>query len=354
MTELKTFIDLFAGIGGFRLALERNGLECIFSSEVDTACRKVYQDNFRDTPFGDINQIHPEEIPDHDFLTAGFPCQPFSWCGKKEGFKDEVRGTLFFNIVEILEAKRPKVFLLENVKGILGSDKGKTIKEIHYQLEEKLNYTLYTDVIDSYDYGIPHYRQRWYCVGFDKEYMFEFPTPNFPRTAMKEIIEEKANKDLSLKLKDQEEQRIDHHFKDGSVRVQHDNSHCDPKSKKGKYGIYSYLKPDKSLRFYTGDIAKSQIQDDYYISEDGISPTLIATRAPKFWDLKRHTSVLECKRLQTFPDDFKMNVSITQAKKQLGNAVTVKVIEEIAKNIIYCYNKKDSSLRITSTNTAAV
>lgn len=340
------FIDLFAGVGGFRIALDRLGHDCVFSSEINSSCQRVYERNFGEKPFGDITSIAPSDIPDFDILTGGFPCQPFSLCGKKQGFEDTTRGTLFFNIAEIIYAKRPKMVLLENVKGIVTHDKRQTHKTIISTLEE-LGYTTHTKVLDTHDFGIPQYRERWYCVAFDKQIDFEFPVGDRAGSKLRDIIDQEHYDD-QLNFPDDEQARIDFHFKNyqKTPRVQHCNAHCNPKSKKGKYGIFSYLKPDNALRFHTGDVAKSQIQDDYYVSLDSVAPTLIATRAPKMWDLRRHLSVEECKRLQGFPDDFDFSdVSIKVAKKQLGNAVTVTVVEQIARAMVEAY-KINKPLRV--------
>lgn len=332
------FIDLFAGVGGFRVAFENLGQKCVFSSENNSAARKVYAKNFGELPDGDITLINPKDIPDFEILTAGFPCQPFSLNGKKEGFRDLTRGTLFFNIAEILSVKKPEIVFLENVKGIVTHEGGKTLGTILDTLKN-LGYFPHTAVLDTYDFGIPQYRERWYCVAFRNDIEFEFPNPEMGGSTLADVIDI-DHQDSELALAKDELKRIDYHFKHykKTPRVKHDNSHCNPASKAGKYGIYSFLKPDNSLRFHMGDSAKSQLQDDYYVSIQGVSPTLIATRAPKMWDLRRHMSVEECKRLQGFPKEHDFSdVSIKTAKKQLGNAVTVKVIEEIGKNILKYY-----------------
>jgi DNA (cytosine-5)-methyltransferase 1 len=340
------FIDLFCGVGGFRVALEKLGNTCVFSSEINSSAQKVYLRNFGELPYGDIRTIDLTKIPDFDILTAGFPCQPFSLNGKKEGFKDETRGTLFFDIAEILKVKQPKMLLLENVKGIVTHDKGNTLKTINSVLTG-LGYSIHTKVLNTYDFGLPQYRERWYCVGFLNPIAFEFPVGNRKGSTLKEVIDPDHHDD-ELLLPKEERDRIDYHFKHylKTPRVEHPNKHYNPKSKKGRYGVFSYLKPDNSLRFHTGDVAKSQIQDDYYVSLDGVAPTLIATRAPKMWDLRRHMSVLECQKLQGFPDSFDFtDVSIKVAKKQLGNAVTVKLVEEIAKNMFSYFNKNIPDIR---------
>jgi len=335
------FIDLFAGIGGFRIALENCGAKCVFSSENNSPCQIVYKRNFGELPTGDITKVQQEEIPEFDILTAGFPCQPFSLCGKKEGFECNTGGTLFFHIANILKHKKPDMFLLENVKGLITHRKGETLRTIQEVLAG-LGYTIYSTVLNSYDFGVPQFRERWYCVGFNKNIYFEFPVGKKRGSKLEDIVNI-GLKDERLNLCEEQLERIDYHFKHfkKTARVEHDNSRYRSNSKKGKYGIFSYLKPDNTLRFHTGDRAKSQMQDDYFVSLKSVAPTIIATRAPKIWDLRRHLSVDECKRLQGFPEDFSFDdVSINIAKKQLGNAVTVPVVQAIAENMLFYYNKK--------------
>lgn len=339
------FIDLFAGIGGFRIAAEQNNLECVFSSEIDKDARAVYKENFNEAPSGDITKIVASKIPDFDILFAGFPCQPFSYAGNKLGFEDKARGTLFFDIVRIIKEKKPKMFLLENVKGLRSHDKGRTLNTILEELED-LGYDTHWTILNSLDYGVPQSRERWYCVGFDKKMNYKFPEPYNKRTVIKDIIDTESDHS-HLRLSDFELARIKHHFTicpadaTEQIRVQHDNSKYKPETKKGKYGIYSYLKPDRSLRFHVGDYAKTQIQEAYYCSLNSYTPTIIASRAPKLWELERHLSDRECARLQGFPETYKLSPSSNQAKKQLGNAVTVPVIKEIIKTMLLKYNSDE-------------
>ncbi len=326
------FIDLFAGIGGFRVALDRLGLKCVFSSDNDSYCQKVYYDNFGEMPFGDITQINAKDIPNFDILTAGFPCQPFSYAGRLLGFEDKVRGTLFFDVVRILKEKKPKMFILENVKGLKSHNNGETVKTIENTVKE-LGYTIHTKVLSSYDFGLPQYRERWYCVGFLNNVSFEFPQGNKRGSILRDIIDEEGNFE-DLKLSQFDIDRINFHFKSKDKRVQHDNSKYAPNTKKGKYGVFSYMKPDGTLRFHVGDTAKTQIQEAYFVSLESAAPTIIAAREPKLWDLKRRMSVNECRRLQGFPEWFKFNVSNQQAKRQLGNAVSVPVVEAVAKKML--------------------
>lgn len=333
-------IDLFCGIGGFRLAMEENGVKCVFSSDIDEFAQKTYEANFGEKPSGDITKIKAENIPSFDILTAGFPCQPFSYAGLCAGFEDQTRGTLFFDICRILSYHKPKMFFLENVKGLVSHKNGETLKIILANLKD-LGYDVHWEVLSSLDYGLPQKRERWYCVGFDKVVDFKFPTKSKIRSVLRDIIDVLDHRE-SLKLSEFELDRINYHFVHckEQERVQHDNSKYAPNTKKGKYGIFSYQKPDGSLRFHVGDEAKTQIQEAFYACLDTYAPTIIAGRTPKLWDIGRKLSVLESKRLQGFPDDFIMPVSDNQAYKQLGNSVSVPIIKEILKNMIYYYNMK--------------
>lgn len=334
-----TGIDLFCGIGGFRLAMQDNNVKCVFSSDIDNFAQQTYNANFGEVPAGDITKIEAKDIPHFDILTAGFPCQPFSYAGLCEGFKDQTRGTLFFDICRILSYHKPKMFFLENVKGLVSHKGGKTLEVILKNLRG-LGYDVHWTVLSSLDYGLPQKRERWYCVGFDKTVNFKFPDKIDSEPVLRDIID-LSDKSKSLKLTQFELDRIKYHFDHckEQERVQHDNSKYKPNTKKGKYGVYSYQKPDGSLRFHVGDRAKTQIQEAFYACLDTYAPTIIAGRTPKLWDIGRKLSVLEAKRLQGFPDDFIMPVSDNQAYKQLGNSVSVPIIRLIMKNMIYYYNK---------------
>lgn len=334
-------IDLFCGIGGFRIGLDKLGIKTVFSSDIDKFAQDTYEANFGDKPFGDITKINASEIPKFDILTAGFPCQPFSYSGKNEGFDDKTRGTLFFDICRIIEYHRPEMFLLENVKGLKSHQKGKTLSVIIHSLED-LGYKIHWKVLNSLHFGLPQARERWYCVGFkNNDINFDFPSFDKKETpTLKKIINFEEN-DKKLKLSDFELDRIKFHFENAKNgdRIRHDSSKYQPNTKKGKHGIYSFQKADSSLRFHVGDFAKTQIQEAFYASTETYAPTIIAGRVPKLWDLKRKLSVLEAKRLQGFPDEFKFRVSDNQAYKQLGNAVSVPVVFKILKQMIFTFIK---------------
>jgi len=331
------FIDLFAGIGGIRLGAQSNGGICVFSSEFDSFAQNTYSYNHGEYPFGDITKIQEKNIPDHDLLLAGFPCQPFSYSGRCEGFEDKTRGTLFFDVLRILEQKRPKFALLENVKGFKSHNKGETMFIALKALEEA-GYEPYWTILNSYDYGVPQYRERWYCVAIRKDLCitdFSFPDLKDRKTKLKDIIN-LSEDGQSLSITDFEKERIKYHFDNyhKQERVQHDNSMYEPHTKKGRHGVFSFLKADGSLRFHVGDVAKTQIQEAFYASLDTYAPTIIANRVPKLWDIQRKLSVTESLRLQGFPDEFHFRVSKAQAYKQLGNSVTVNVVQAIIENII--------------------
>ncbi len=332
-------IDLFCGIGGFRLAMESSNIKCVFSSDIDKFAQQTYQANFHETPVGDITKIDAKDIPSFDILTAGFPCQPFSYAGEKKGFEDTTRGTLFFDICRILKYHKPAMVFLENVKGLVSHKEGETLSTIMSNLR-KLGYYPHWKVLSSLDFGLPQKRERWYCVAFREDIPFEFPNPIGGNPTLRDIVDVN-DKSPQLALSEFEQQRIDYHFAHchETERVQHSNDKYKSNTKKGKYGVYSFQKPDGSLRFHVGDVAKTQIQEAFYSCLDTYASTIIANRTPKLWDLKRKLSVLEAKRLQGFPDDFIMPVSDAQAYKQLGNSVSVPIIKLIMDAMIDAYNK---------------
>lgn len=329
------FIDLFAGIGGMRLGFQQNGGTCVFSSEFDRFAQGTYKLNHGELPLGDITKINEEDIPEHDVLLAGFPCQPFSYSGLCEGFEDKTRGTLFFDVLRILENKRPKVALLENVKGFKSHDKGETMFIALKALDEA-GYVPFWTILNSFDYGVPQYRERWFCVAIRKDIAsnFEFPSSEGRNTTLRDIVDlEESGK--AYQLTDFEKERIEYHFSRSSLeeRVKHDSSKYEPHTKKGKHGVFSFQKADGALRFHVGDVAKTQIQEAFYACLDTYAPTIIANRVPKLWDIGRKLTVHESLLLQGFPSSFKFETSNAQSYKQLGNSVTVSVIDRLAKKI---------------------
>ncbi|CDF99323.1 DNA cytosine methyltransferase [Avibacterium paragallinarum] len=298
------FIDLFAGIGGIRLGIEQvfNDARCVFSSEIDKYAIKTYQTNFGNEPVaGDITKINELEIPDHDLLLAGFPCQPFSQAGLKKGFSD-TRGTLFFDIERILLAKKPQIFLLENVKQLKGHDNGNTLKIIleHLQLA---GYKVYVDVLRARDFGIPQNRERVYLVGFlDHSLSFCFPKPLNRDTKVGDILEKEVDSKYT----------ISDRLWAGHQRRKEENK------KNGKgfgYGLFNHNSE------YTNTISARYYKDgsEILIEQVGKNPRKLT---PK-----------EASRLQGFPENFIIPVSDAQAYKQFGNSVCVPVIKAIAMEI---------------------
>ncbi|MFK5969007.1 MAG: DNA (cytosine-5-)-methyltransferase [Candidatus Marithrix sp.] len=191
------FIDLFAGIGGFRIALEKEGFKCVFSSEFNQHCQKVYENNFKDKPDGDITEINPLYIPKFEVLVGGFPCQPFSISGHKKGF-DDTRGTLFFDIIRIIDEKQPKLVILENVKHLIYHDQGRTLKIILTTLE-KLNYYVSYQLLNANDFGLPQNRERIFIVATKIKY-FKFETlRKIPRPKLEDFLDKQGNFELLAK-----------------------------------------------------------------------------------------------------------------------------------------------------------
>lgn len=294
------FIDLFAGIGGIRKGFEDKNTECVFSSEWDKYAAQTYEANYGEKPFGDITKIHEKEIPDHDILLAGFPCQPFSNIGKREGFLHATQGTLFFDVLRILKEKRPQAFLLENVKGLVTHDNGNTFKVIQNALQDELGYNIYFKILDAQDFGLPQRRERIIIVGFRPDLKvtnFKFPKGSKKRIPIKNILEdnpigysisEHLQKSYLFKKDDGKPQVI---TKDSTIQV--------------NTLVASYHK----IQRLTGTFIKD--------GETGL----------------RLYSQLEAKRLMGFPDDFIVPVSRTQMYRQFGNSVAVPVIKAVAKEV---------------------
>jgi DNA (cytosine-5)-methyltransferase 1 len=298
MNNKLKIIDLFAGIGGIRLGFEKIGAECVFSSEWDKHAQDMYEENFGERPLGDINEINPKDIPDHDFLLAGFPCQPFSIAGKQLGFAD-TRGTLFFNIEKILEEKRPYGFLLENVSRLVTHDKGRTFKVIIDKLEN-LGYTVHYKVLNTIDFGLPQLRKRIYIVGFKDKIHFQFPIPDGKKILLEEILEP-------------EDKIPDNYYVSDSIREKR----------------LSKVKPNAPY---------PSIWHENIGGNISALPHSCALRAGGSYNYllvngERRLTGREMLRLQGFPDSFKINVAYTQVRKIAGNTVTVKVIEKIAEQI---------------------
>jgi DNA (cytosine-5)-methyltransferase 1 len=324
-----TFVDLFAGIGGFRLAFQRVGGQCVFSSEWDLPAQKTYLTNFGELPFGDITKIANEnrrsiEVPKHDILAGGFPCQAFSIAGHKGGFAD-TRGTLFFNLARIIEDHQPKAIFLENVKGLAGHDRGRTLEVILKTLEDELGYYVKYQLINAKDFGVPQNRERVFIVGFRNRMTaqrFEFPSPIGRRTTIADIKEVDV---VSTKyyLSDRYLETLVRHRERHSAKgngfgfdIKSDNDIASA-IVVGGMGRERNLVVDKRLRDFT---PKTNIKGT--VNRQGIRKM-----TPREWA-----------RLQGFPDSFVIPVSDAQAYKQFGNSVSVPAVEATARQILIALN----------------
>lgn len=317
------FIDLFAGIGGMRIAYERAGAHCVYSNEWNKYSQQTYYANFGVQPDGDITKVDAASIPDHDILVAGFPCQPFSIAGvsKKQslgratGFEDKTQGTLFFDICRILKAKRPKAFMLENVKNLCSHDKGRTFRVIQESLKE-LNYSIFFQILDGKSY-VPQHRERIVIVGFDmerygdiKEFDFKFaPVERLPVVC--DILEKDVAEKYTL-----------------SDKLWNYLQNYAAKHKEAGNGFGYGIAP---LDGITRTISARYYKDgsEILIAQSGKNPRRLTPR--------------ECARLQGFPDSFKIPVSDTQAYKQFGNSVVVPLMEQVAKKVVAKLEEMDNT-----------
>lgn len=299
-----TFIDLFAGIGGIREGFESSRTKCVFSSEWDKYAQKTYQANYGDLPYGDITQINAKDIPNHDILLAGFPCQPFSTIGKRQGFEHATQGTLFFDVLRILKYHMPKMFLLENVQGLLTIQNGETFKIILNCLSEA-GYDVYHELMNAKDFGLPQTRKRVIIVGFRKDLNikdFEFPKSAGKTTYINEILEDNPSG-----------YSISKHLQQ-SYLFKKDDGRPQIVDKSSEIQIKTFCASYHKIQRLTGTFVKG--------GETGL----------------RLLSELECKRLMGFPDDFKFPVSRTQMYRQIGNSVCVPMIRAVAKKMLQAFD----------------
>jgi DNA (cytosine-5)-methyltransferase 1 len=316
-----TFIDLFSGIGGFRIAFQNLGGKCIFSSEIDRYSRQTYQANFGDIPEGDITLIPANQIPDHDILTGGFPCQAFSIAGRKEGFEDS-RGTLFFEIARIIKEKKPKAFFLENVKGLISHDRGKTINTILNVLRNDLNYFVPNpQIINAKDFGVPQNRERVFIIGFRDDLAidsFEYPNPTVPTPKFVDVKEENP---VSVKY------YLSNRYLD--TLIAHKQRHKD----KGNGFGYSIIADDSIANsIVIGGMGKERnLIIDKRITD--FTPVTKIKGDVNREGIRRMTP-REWARLQGFPESFKIEVSDAQAYKQFANSVAIPAIESTGYKII--------------------
>lgn len=315
------FIDLFAGIGGFRKGFEDAGYKCVFTSEINQACQKVYEDNFGDKVFGDITKIEPDKIPDFEVLLAGFPCQPFSISGKKKGFED-TRGTLFFNICEIIDKKQPKVVVLENVKHLIHHDKKRTFKTVLNALKE-LGYNVTHKILNAKDFGLPQNRERIFIIatknGFFKFDKLKTKSPVY----LKDFLDKEGNFEY---LKKSEYTLIDYPKKQatGLIFTGYRNKNT------WKNGV----------RPNTEHLSRVHRQPNRIYSVEGTHPTIPSQETSgRFFiylpdeDKVRKLTLNECYRIMGFPENFKRHSTIGEQYRQIGNSVAIPVISEVAINI---------------------
>ena len=293
------FIDLFAGMGGMRIPFENLGGECVFSSEWDKYAAKIYEENFGEFPTGDITKIDAEDIPDHDVLLAGFPCQAYSIIGKMNGFQD-TRGTLFFDVERILRIKRPAGFLLENVKMLVGHKRGVTFNVIINRLQA-LGYFVNWKVLNALDFGLPQKRERVFIAGFLKDYDFHFPKGSPGKfKPLSEILEKNVPKKYYASEHITKKRRLAH-TPQCTPSIWHEN-------KCGHISAYPFSCALRANASYN------------YLLVNG----------------KRRLTPRECLRLMGFPDSFKIIGNDSQMRKLTGNSVCVSVVEAVAKEIIRC------------------
>ena len=276
-----TFIDLFAGIGGFHLAFHNLGAECVFASEWDNAARLTYETNFKKISpkifdkghfVGDITKVNKKSIPDFDILCAGFPCQPFSQAGYRKGFAD-IRGTLFFEIAEIIKIKRPKAFFLENVRGLYTHDGGRTFETIKRALMDDLGYSFHHSIVKASDHGLPQHRPRLFMIGFqDPSVKFEFPKKRKLKFTMSDVMKGHVDREIGFTLR-----------------------------------VGGKKSPISDRRNWDGYVGDGEV---------------------------RRLSPNEGKKMQGFPSTFKFPVSYSEALKQLGNSVAVTAVQDYANAII--------------------
>ncbi|MDR3345654.1 MAG: DNA (cytosine-5-)-methyltransferase [Campylobacteraceae bacterium] len=296
------FIDLFAGIGGIRLGFEHVGGQCVFSSEWDEQAAKTYEANFGERPAGDITKIASDNIPDFDMLLGGFPCQPFSIIGDKAGFNHETQGTLFFEIERILCDKRPKAFMLENVRNLTVHDGGKTFNVIINHLKA-LGYNVYSKVLNALDFGVPQKRERIIICGFidDVNFTFPCPVPKQERLSIADILENENDLDAALWVRDNIKQ-----------------------------SRFERMKTIPTRPYITHENVGGMVTPHYYSCalRAGASSNYILVNN------ERRPSAREMLRLQGFPDTFKVVVPYSGIKKQTGNSVAVPVIKAVAEKML--------------------
>lgn len=315
------FIDLFAGIGGFRIAFQNLGGKCVFTSEIDEQAKKSYEANFGEVPFGDITKINEKKIPEHDILLGGFPCQAFSIAGRREGFED-TRGTLFFDVARIIKEKKPKAFFLENVKGLVSHDKGQTLSLILKTLRDDLGYFVpEPKIINAKDFGVPQNRERIFIVGFRKDLgitNFEYPKPLNKKISFIDIREENP---VSVKY------YLSTQYY--TTLINHKQRH---ESKGNGFGFNIVKDNEIANAIVVGGMGKER----NLVIDDRLTDFVPVTKIKGEVNREgiRKMTPREWARLQGYPDQFKIVVADAQAYKQFGNSVAVPAIQATGEKII--------------------
>ena len=317
-------IDLFAGIGGIRIAFEENGVKCVRSSEIDKYACKTYKRNFKEEPLGDITKIDVKDLPDFDIIAAGFPCQPFSLGGLRKGFED-TRGTLFFEVARIIRERKPKAFFLENVEGLVNHDGGNTLRIIEDTLRD-LGYNFQWKVMNALDYGIPQNRKRWYCVGFRNDLNIGFKGQDEEMYRKYYTFPNKC--DLKVTLKD-----IIRDISDERYNI----------SEIAKKNINTYLSDFKKTKRYIKEnilLANEIRASRCNYRCDGISPCLTAkmgtggNNVPVYVKQMRKLTEKECLKIMGFPDWYEIEENSMHSYKQIGNSVVVSIVSKLAKEMV--------------------
>lgn len=318
MSKFK-FIDLFAGIGGFRLGMEKAGGKCVFSSEINSHACEMYEKNFGDNPYCDITTLNVTSLPNFDVLCAGFPCQTFSICGKQKGFYDDTRGTLFFDICRILEAKMPKAFILENVANLEKHDKGNTLSVMIESLTS-LGYVVSYKVLNAKDFGVPQNRERIIIVGSKLGYRFDFDKLKLNKiTTMNSFLD--TNADFEVLEKDA--YTILNQYK-----------------RQSKSGLIFIGYRNKKIRTVgvrpgTEHLSRVHKQPNRIYSTDGIHPTIASQeQSGRYWiydgEIVRKLTIDECFKFMGFPSDFKKIGLKSKLYERIGNSICVSMVETIA------------------------
>lgn len=316
------FIDLFAGIGGFRVALEKENFKCVYSSEIDSHACEMYKANFRDDPYNDITKIDVNSIPEFDLLCAGFPCQAFSISGKQKGFYDETRGTLFFSICKILEAKKPKAIFLENVQNLEKHDKGNTLRVMLHTLQ-KLGYSVQYKILNAKDFNVPQNRERIIIIGNNMGKFFDFNQLNtLSVRSMKDFLDKEGDFEY---LNDDEYTLIENYKRQ-------------PKSGLVFRGYRNKRIRTNGVRAGTEHLSRVHKQPNRIYSSEGIHPTIASQETSgRYWiyDNKRvrKLTINECFKFMGFPEDFKKVGLKSKLYERIGNSVCVNMINEIGKQI---------------------